>query len=56
LEEEAASERAVLAEAKKQKLALLEADKAVRDEVPLHMTRFAEELLPAKTRSSSMKY
>jgi len=24
--------------------ALLEADKAVRDEVPLHMTRFAEEL------------
>jgi benzoylformate decarboxylase len=43
---EAASERAVLiAEAKKQGLAaLLEADKAVRDEVPLHMTRFAEEL------------
>lgn len=43
---EAASERAVLmAEAKKQKMtAQLEADKAVRDLVPLHMTRFAEEL------------
>lgn len=43
---EAANERAVLiAEANKQRLTnLLEADKAVRDSVPLHMTRFAEEL------------
>ncbi|MBW4572628.1 MAG: thiamine pyrophosphate-binding protein [Tolypothrix carrinoi HA7290-LM1] len=43
---EAANERAVLiAEAKKQRLAaLFEADKAVHDSVPLHMSRFAEEL------------
>jgi benzoylformate decarboxylase len=43
---EAANERAVLiAEEKRQKLeALFEADKAVRDSVPLHMSRFAEEL------------
>lgn len=43
--EAAAARVARIAEAKKQKLdALLEADKAVRDSVPLHMTRFAEEL------------
>ncbi|GAB1545379.1 thiamine pyrophosphate-binding protein [Scytonema sp. NUACC21] len=43
---EAANERAALiAETKKQELAAqFEADKSVRDLVPLHMTRFAEEL------------
>jgi thiamine pyrophosphate-dependent acetolactate synthase large subunit-like protein len=43
---EAANERSVLiAESRKQQLsAQFEADKAVRDQVPLHMSRFAEEL------------
>ncbi len=45
-QKEAANERTVqITEVKKQGLAaLLEADKAVRDSVPLHMTRFAEDL------------
>jgi benzoylformate decarboxylase len=45
-QKEAASQRVTqLSEAKKQEVAaLLEADRAVRDSVPLHMSRFAEEL------------
>ncbi len=45
-QKEAANHRVTqISEAKKQEVtALLEADKAVRDSVPLHMSRFAEEL------------